>query len=95
MKIATFRRFSKTRVNLSQDDTWGWELADLYVIHREIVTNEPVPNLKGGGQTNEKASLERQACCVDYSGPALMRMFAQFYSIFDANRRCFISSAVE
>ena len=45
MKIATFRRFSKPQVNLSQDDTWGWELADLYVAHGEIVTNRAVPNL--------------------------------------------------
>ena len=49
----------------------------------------------GRGTGKRKASLERLACCVDYSGPSMMRMLAQFYSIFDANRRCFISSAVE
>ena len=25
-----------------------------------------MPNLRDGGQTNEKASPERLACCVDY-----------------------------
>ena len=32
-------------VNLFQDDTQGWESADLYVVHGEKVTNRPVPNL--------------------------------------------------
>ena len=28
-----------------EDDTQGWELADLYVARGEIVTNRAVPNL--------------------------------------------------
>ena len=65
IKIATLRHIPKTRVNIFQDDTWGWELTDLYVAHGEIVTNRLVPNLVGGGQTNEKTSPERLACLVD------------------------------
>ena len=36
---------SRPLVNLFQDDTWGWELTDLYVAYGESVTNRPVPNL--------------------------------------------------
>ena len=45
VKLATFRLISKTLVNLFQDDTWSWELTDLYVAHGEIVINRAVPNL--------------------------------------------------
>ncbi len=38
----------------------------MHVTYGEIVTNRLVPNLVGGGQTNEKTSPERLACLVDY-----------------------------
>ena len=57
MNIDTFHGFSKPQVNLLQDDTWGWELTDLYVAHGEIVTNRAVPNL-----LNKKGVGNRVSC---------------------------------
>ena len=55
IKIATLRHIPKTRVNIFQDDTWGWELVGLYVAHREVVTNRLVPNLAINSRIGNRA----------------------------------------
>ena len=50
---------SRPLVNLCPDDTWGWELTDLYVAHREIVTNRAVPNLLNKKEIGNGASCKR------------------------------------